>query len=126
MAQKTIVQLIDDLDGTHSDTIETVTFGLDGVTYEIDLSDDNADKLRESLAAFIGSARRTGGRAKRGTASASVASANGSGRSREQTQAIREWARKNGHDVSDRGRIPAAVIDAFEADAGKAKGRKGK
>jgi hypothetical protein len=127
MAQKTIVQLIDDLDGSHSDTIETVTFGLDGVTYEIDLSDDNADKLRDSLAAFIGSARRTGGRAKRGTASASVVSgSNGSGRSREQTQAIREWARKNGHDVSDRGRIPAAVIDAFEADAGKAKGRKGK
>jgi hypothetical protein len=126
MAQKTIVQLIDDLDGSNSDTIETVTFGLDGVTYEIDLNDDNADRLRDSLAAFISSARRTGGRAKRGTGSPSLASSNGSGRSREQTQAIREWARKNGHDVSDRGRIPAAVIDAFEADAGKGKGRKGK
>jgi len=126
MAQKTIVQLIDDLDGSNSDTIETVTFGLDGVTYEIDLSDDNAGQLRDSLAQFIGSARRTGGRAKRGTVTVAGSNGNGSGRSREQTQAIREWAKKNGHDVSDRGRIPAAVIEAFESGAGKANGKKGK
>ncbi|HEX5404975.1 MAG TPA: Lsr2 family protein [Pseudonocardiaceae bacterium] len=126
MAQKTIVQLIDDLDGSSSDSIETVTFGLDGVTYEIDLSDDNAGHLRDSLAQFIGSARRTGGRAKRGTVTVAGAPSNGSGRSREQTQAIREWAKKNGHDVSDRGRIPAAVIEAFESGAGKANGKKGK
>jgi nucleoid-associated protein Lsr2 len=126
MAQKTIVQLIDDLDGSSSDSIETVTFGLDGVTYEIDLSDDNAGHLRDSLAQFISSARRTGGRAKRGTVTVAGAASNGSGRSREQTQAIREWAKKNGHDVSDRGRIPAAVIEAFESGAGKANGKKGK
>ncbi|HEY3752172.1 MAG TPA: Lsr2 family protein [Pseudonocardiaceae bacterium] len=126
MAQKTIVQLIDDLDGSSSDSIETVTFGLDGVTYEIDLSDDNAGQLRDSLAQFIGSARRTGGRAKRGTVTVAGSNGNGSGRSREQTQAIREWAKKNGHDVSDRGRIPAAVIEAFESGAGKANGKKGK
>jgi Lsr2 len=126
MAQKTIVQLIDDLDGSSSDSIETVTFGLDGVTYEIDLSDDNAGQLRDSLAQFIGSARRTGGRAKRGTVTVAGSNGNGSGRSREQTQAIREWAKKNGHDVSDRGRIPAAVIEAFESGAGKASGKKGK
>ncbi|HEY3606160.1 MAG TPA: Lsr2 family protein [Pseudonocardiaceae bacterium] len=127
MAQKTIVQLIDDLDGTSSETIETITFGLDGVVYEIDLSDDNAEKLRDNLAEFISSARRTGGRAKRGAAtSAAAGAANGSGRSREQTQAIREWARKNGHEISERGRIPATIIEAFEADAGKPKGRKGK
>jgi hypothetical protein len=124
MAQKTIVQLIDDLDGTSSDTIETITFGLDGVTYEIDLSDDNASRLRNNLAQFIESGRRTGGRVKRGAASTAAASANGSGRNREQTQAIREWARKNGWEISDRGRIPADIIEAFETEARK--GRRAK
>jgi hypothetical protein len=128
MAQKTIVQFVDDLDGTTNDSIETITFGLDGVTYEIDLSDANAGKLREELADFVGSARRIGGRAKHGTAStvARATAANRSGRSREQTQAIREWARNNGWDVAERGRIPANVVEAFETKAGNAKGRKGK
>jgi hypothetical protein len=121
MAQKVLVQLVDDLDGTSSNDIATVTFGLDGVTYEIDLNENNASNLRDHLAEFIASARRTGGRVKRGGS----ATAGGSGRNREQTQAIREWAKKNGHDVSDRGRIPAAVIDAFEAaQSAPAKGRK--
>jgi hypothetical protein len=106
MAQKTIVQLVDDLDGTSSDDIQTLEFCLDGVTYEIDLNDANAGKLRQHLDAFIGSARRTGSHQ------------DGSGRSRKQTQAIRAWARNNGHTVCERGRIPAAVIEAFEADAG--------
>lgn len=123
MAQKVLVQLVDDLDGTSSTDISTVTFGLDGVTYEIDLNEDNASNLRNNLAEFIASARRTGGRVKRGGSPA--AGSGGSGRNREQTQAIREWAKKNGHDVSDRGRIPAAVIEAFEAaQASPAKGRK--
>jgi hypothetical protein len=128
MAQKTIVQFVDDLDGTSSGPIETVNFGLDGVTYEIDLSDDNAGRLRDELAEFVNSARRTGGRAKRGTVTTStVSTVNGSSRSREQTQAIREWAKKNGHDIADRGRIPAAVIDAFDTQAGRAPHtRKGK
>lgn len=118
MAQKTVVTLIDDLDGTSNDSIQTVEFGLDGVSYEIDLNDDNASKLRDHLEEFIGSARRTGGRVKRGLAPNGARPA-GSGRSREQTQAIREWAKKTGHDVSDRGRIPASIIEAFEAEAGK-------
>jgi hypothetical protein len=122
MAQKVLVQLVDDLDGTSSSDISTVTFGLDGVTYEIDLNTENASHLRDHLAEFITAARRTGGRVRRG-----VTPGGGTGRNREQTQAIREWAKKNGHDVSDRGRIPAAVIDAFEAaQATPAKGRKGK
>ena len=125
MAQKTVVTLIDDLDGTTSESIQTVEFGLDGVMYEIDLNDDNAGKLRDHLAEFVGSARRTGGRARRGTTT-SLSRPTGSGRSREQTQAIREWAKKNGHDVSDRGRIPANIIEAFEAQAGKTKPRRGK
>jgi hypothetical protein len=124
MAQKVLVQLVDDLDGTSSNDISTVTFGLDGVSYEIDLNEDNANNLREHLAEYIASARRTGGRVRRG---GSPVVSTGSGRNREQTQAIREWAKKNGHEVSDRGRIPAAVIDAFEAaQAAPSKGRKGK
>lgn len=118
MAQKTIVQLVDDLDGTTSASVETVAFGLDGVSYEIDLGDDNARKLREYLDDFIRAARRTGGRARRSTSTVSSRT-NGAGRSREQTQAIREWAKRNGHEVSDRGRIPTAVVDAFEAAGGK-------
>jgi hypothetical protein len=124
MAQKVLVQLVDDLDGTSSTDIATVTFGLDGVSYEIDLNEGNASNLREHLSEFISSARRTGGRVKRGAAAGGTT---GSGRNREQTQAIREWAKKNGHEVSDRGRIPAAVISAFEAaQASPGKGRKGK
>ncbi|HVK20023.1 MAG TPA: Lsr2 family protein [Actinokineospora sp.] len=111
MAQKTIVQLFDDLDGTSGDDIQSIEFGLDGVSYEIDLNDDNAKRLREELAAFIASARRTGGRVKRGRAVvAEPARAD-----KEQNQAIREWARKNNHSISERGRIPAAVVAAFEA-----------
>lgn len=122
MAQKVLVQLVDDLDGTSSNDISTVTFGLDGVTYEIDLNADNASNLRNHLADYIAAARRTGGRVRRGGSPAG-----GSGRNREQTQAIREWAKKNGHEVSDRGRIPAAVIEAFEtAQAAPAKSRRGK
>lgn len=113
MAQKVTVQLVDDLDGTQSNDIGTVTFGLDGVTYEIDLTEANARNLRGELEEFIAHARRTGGRLKRGigaTAGNGSATAN-----REQAQAVREWARRNGFDVSDRGRIPANIIEAFEA-----------
>lgn len=113
MAQKTTIQLVDDLDGTTSDDITTVTFGLDGVDYEIDLTAANAGSLHNTLAEFVASARRTGGRLKYGLAAA-AAPPSESGRSKEQTQAIRDWAKSNGHNVADRGRIPAGVIDAFE------------
>ncbi|XVV08047.1 histone-like nucleoid-structuring protein Lsr2 [Actinosynnema sp. CA-248983] len=114
MAQKVLVQLLDDLDGAPTENGQTVSFALDGVTYEIDLRPENAARLRNSLADFVASARKTGGRAKRGTATGTrrvVAEA----RTKEQTKAIREWARSNGHELSDRGRIPAHVIEAFEA-----------
>jgi nucleoid-associated protein Lsr2 len=113
MAQKTIVQLVDDLDGTQADDISTVTFSLDGVTYEIDLTETNASNLRKSLDEFVAHARRTGGRLKRGTAT--KASSGSATASHEQAQAIREWARRNGHEVSNRGRIPGSLIEAFEA-----------
>lgn len=125
MAQKTTVQLVDDLDGTASGDITAVTFGLDGVTYEIDLTESNADRLRGGLSDFVKAARRTGGRFKTGT-STGAASAPSTGRSKEQTQAIREWARTNGYDVNERGRIPGSVIEAFEAKAGKPNRRRGK
>ncbi|SMD27179.1 histone-like nucleoid-structuring protein Lsr2 [Kibdelosporangium aridum] len=111
MAQKVLVQLIDDLDGTTSDDITTVTFGLEGVTYEIDLTEKNAAKLRNQLGDFVDHARRTGGRVKRGTSPKALAPAG----NREQTKAIRDWARQNGFELSDRGRIPSNVIEAFEA-----------
>ena len=111
MAQKVTVTLVDDLDGgTAEDTVE---FGIDGVSYEIDLSTGNAAKLRDSLADYVSHARKAGGRRK---AAGPVRRASSGGRAsvdREQNAAIREWARKNGFNVSDRGRIPAEVLDAY-------------
>src|SRR2546430_16019907 len=105
MAQKVVVSLVDDLDGTSSDDISTVNFALDGANYEIDLNDRNAERLRDTLERFIVAARRTGGRAKRPVASTGPATR--STASREQTKAVRDWAKRAGHKVSDRGRIPA-------------------
>lgn len=99
MARKTKVLLMDDIDG--SDATSTVTFGLDGVDYEIDLNEENADELRTVLDKWTVLARRTGGRARRGT-----------GRSNDAMK-IRQWAAENGYEVSERGRIPADVRKAF-------------
>ncbi len=116
MAQKVLVQLVDDLDGTSATDIETVTFALDGVNYEIDLGPKNARKLRENLADFVSEARRVGGRMKRGTAAKTAAAkAPAAPANREQTKAIREWARSQGHNLSTRGRIPAHIVEEFEA-----------
>ena len=97
MAQKVQVVLVDDIDGGTAD--ETVTFALDGVAYEIDLTTANAARLRDALAPWVGSGRRRG------------ATRSSGGRNTE----IREWARSNGYKVSDRGRIPAEVKAAFDA-----------
>jgi hypothetical protein len=105
MAQRVQIMLEDDIDG--GEATETVLFGLDGIAYEIDLSDKNATKLRDALAKYIGAGRRTGGGrsrrvARRGSAGPS-------------TSEVREWARANGHNVSDRGRISADVRTAYDA-----------
>ncbi|HEY0578029.1 MAG TPA: Lsr2 family protein [Pseudonocardia sp.] len=113
MAQKVTVSLVDDLTGKQAD--ETVAFGLDGKSYEIDLSSSNAGKLRGALADYVAAARR-GGRARANAASASAASGRGGAVDREQNQAIREWARKRGMKVSDRGRIPADVTSAYHQE----------
>ncbi len=113
MAQKVTVTLIDDVDGEAS-ADETVEFSLDGVTYEIDLSSDNAAKLRDQLDVWVTHARRTSGR-RRTKAIAPVAPAP-KGRAsadREQSAAIRDWARRNGHKVSARGRISAEITEAY-------------
>ncbi|MEX5636249.1 histone-like nucleoid-structuring protein Lsr2 [Parafrankia sp. FMc2] len=110
MAQKTIVSLIDDLSGETAD--ETVRFGLDGAQYEIDLSEANATKLRESLASFVATGRRSGGRAGSGRRAPRAVSPRSGGTDR--TADIREWARSNGYTVSDRGRIASTVVEAFD------------
>ncbi|WP_434450148.1 histone-like nucleoid-structuring protein Lsr2 [Lentzea sp. E54] len=112
MAQKVLVQLIDDLDGTAAEDVEAVSFGLDGITYEIDLKADNAAKLRDAVADFVTKARRTAGRSKRVTRTTHAIVAES--RTKEQTKAIREWAKANGHTLADRGRIPASIIEEFE------------
>src|SRR4051794_15327042 len=112
MAQKVQVVLIDDLDG--GDATETVSFGLDGATYEIDLSEQNARQLRDALAPWVGNARRvSGGRGGR-PAARRVGSSSGGGSSTD-TTAIRSWAKDNGYKVSERGRISAEVQEAYAA-----------
>ena len=117
MAQQVNVKFVDDLDG--SDAAATVSFGLDGRVYEIDLSDDNAARLRDSLASFIAAARKSGGSTTTGSRRAQKMTVSSGPRpqtlDREQTAAIRAWARQNGHQISDRGRISKTVVDAFQA-----------
>jgi nucleoid-associated protein Lsr2 len=108
MAQITEVKLLDDLDG--GEAAESVAFSLDGKSYEIDLSEKHAAALRDAFAPFVGSARRAGGSA---TATRPRMSAR-TGRSREETAAIREWATANGLEVSARGRISSTVLAAYE------------
>jgi hypothetical protein len=107
MAQRVSVLLVDDLDGEPAD--ETVTFGLDGVTYEIDLTSGNAAKLRDDLASWIGHARRSGGRRTAGRIATRT-----SGGKRRNLSAIRVWARESGYTVSDRGRISSEVQAAYD------------
>ncbi|WP_106538059.1 histone-like nucleoid-structuring protein Lsr2 [Haloactinopolyspora alba] len=111
MAQKVQVILLDDLEGGDAD--ETVSFALDGSSYEIDLSSANAAQLREALAPYIASARKSAA-AKR-TRGRSTSSSSSSRSSRSDTTAIREWAREQGLKVSDRGRIPSDILAKYEA-----------
>lgn len=109
MAKQIQTVYIDDIDGSPAD--QSVTFALDGVTYEIDLTDAHAAELREAFATWIGHARKSGGRA----AAAPRTSGRRTSADRAQLAKIREWARENGHNVSDRGRISSEVMAAYEA-----------
>lgn len=104
MARRTQVILIDDIDG--SEATGTVSFGIDGVAYEIDLNDDNAQQLREQLGEWASKSRRVGGRRNAGTRRAGSPSDAGK---------IREWARENGHEVSERGRVSKEIREAYNA-----------
>jgi len=105
MAQKVTVELVDDVDGGPADL--TLSFGLDGKSYEVDLSDVNAKRLREALAEFVEAARKPGSSPK--TARASQAA------NREDPRIVRVWARENDWEISDHGRIPQEVWEAYEA-----------
>jgi hypothetical protein len=113
MAQKVQVILVDDVDGGEAD--ETVTFSLDGVNYEIDLSEANAESLRDSLGEWIGHARRVGGRASGRARSGGRAKAAAASASKADLSLVRSWARDNGFQVSDRGRVSSEVLAAYEA-----------
>ncbi len=112
MAQRVEYILEDDLDGGKAD--ETVQFGLDGVEYEIDLSSENYEKLRDALAPWVGVARRTGGRRKRAVGSAAAAPRAAAAEGASNTSDIRAWAQENGYEVSSRGRVSAEVREAYE------------
>lgn len=111
MAQKIITSLVDDLDGNVA--VETVPFALDGKDYEIDLSAENASKLREGVAHFVAAARNARPRAGATRRGRAVAASVVTTQQKEQNKKIREWALGNGFKVSDRGRIPADVVDAY-------------
>ena len=120
MAQETIVRLLDDIDGKPAD--ETVTFSLDGVTYEIDLRTKNADKLRKVFAPYVEKARKGGARRVGRTATRGRTTHN-----RERAADIRGWAKQQGITINDRGRIPAEIVQAYESkEPGRSKGSSGK
>jgi hypothetical protein len=107
MAQKTLVVLEDDIDGGEAQS--TVRFSFEGVNYEIDLSAKNANQMKDDFAKYTGAGRRVGGRASRGR----TAGSRGAGRNR--SAQVREWARDQGLKVSDRGRIPADIVNQYDA-----------
>jgi hypothetical protein len=112
MAQKIQTLFIDDLDGSEAEG--TVRFGLDGVEYEIDLSAEHSRELRDALAPFVGAARRVGGGARRPARSGRGGSAGG-----PSPTEVREWAKEQGIEVKDRGRVPAELVVKFKAASGQ-------
>lgn len=116
MAQHQQTVLTDDLEGPDTPAAETVTFALDGVPYEIDLTEANAARLREDFSTWVGHGRRTNGRgapAARAPRGRGRTSSPGAGD--VDTAAVRVWARENGHSVNERGRIASPVLEAYQA-----------
>src|SRR5687767_9473895 len=108
MAQKTVVILSDDIDGSEAN--ETIRFALDGAEYEIDLNNDNARELRGALERFTAVARKTSGGG-RGRPAGRRSSSHGG----PDAKAVRQWAAENGISVNTRGRIQAEVVEKYEA-----------
>ncbi len=120
MARRIVHQLVDDLDGTvlEPGAGETVRFSLDGTAYEIDLADENAAAFRDELAPYVAAARSVSA----GAGASGLGSTGSGGAARRQKRAgqrdytpVREWAAQNGYTLSDRGRIPATVLEAYDA-----------
>ena len=112
MAQRVQVILVCDLHDGEVEGTETITFGLDGSSYEIDVCEAHAKELRDAYAPFVGAARRAGRPAGGGQRRSRGSRAGGGG---NEVAQIREWARNNGHQVSERGRISATVRAAYDA-----------
>jgi nucleoid-associated protein Lsr2 len=114
VAQKITTLFIDDIDGGAAEG--TVRFSLDGTEYEIDLNAQHSEELRSALGKYVTHARKVGGTARRGRAAGRV----GRGAvSTLNTTEIRNWARENGIDIKDRGRVPADVVAKYQAATGK-------
>ncbi|NBH07402.1 Lsr2 family protein [Amycolatopsis sp. SID8362] len=116
MAKQISIEISDDTDGSRAD--QTVPFGLDGVTFEIDLSNANASALRTAMEPYLKAARRTGGRRIKvavGQSPDSNKTDTDATPEYTATHEMRAWARYNGHDVADRGRIPASIVEAYKA-----------
>ena len=112
MAQKIQTLFIDDLDGSAAEG--TVRFGLDGTEYEIDLNEDHAKELRDALARYVTAGRRSSGGARRPARAGRRSSPNGLN-----TTEVREWAKAQGIEVKDRGRVPAELVVKFKAATGQ-------
>lgn len=113
MVQKVITELVDDLDGGQA--AETIDFALDGMGYVIDLSEANAQRLRDAFARYVSAARLVAGNGASRKRNVETGERKSAKPDKEQQRAIREWAQRNGYRVSDRGRISADVIAAFNA-----------
>ena len=106
MAQRVVTTFVSDLSGKElGEDVQTVSFGFEGVEYEMDLSEKEAEQLGNTFSKYISSARRVGGRKRVTARQVSPPGYN---------KKVREWANANGHKVSARGRIPQEVIDAYE------------
>jgi hypothetical protein len=115
VAQKITTLFIDDIDGGAAEG--TVRFALDGTDYEIDLNAKHSEELRSALGKYVTHARKVGGNARRvGRAAGRVSRGAGSALN---TTEIRNWARENGYDIKDRGRVPADLVAKYQAATGK-------
>lgn len=117
MAKETITKLIDDLDG--GEAHETVKFGLDGHSYEIDLSTKNAEKLRKALGPYVDRGTRITGRSVSFGARSAGRVRGGAVAEREQNKAIRSWAQRKGLSVAPRGRIKQEIVEQYHREAGR-------
>lgn len=116
MARRIVHQLVDDIDGTVLEVGEgeTVHFSLNGTSYEIDLNSAHAEELRQALEPYITAGRRAGTSTPAGGRSSSSSSRKRPSRNPE-VAAIRAWAKENGYTLSERGRVPAPILDAYRA-----------